>query len=135
RPVATAALLHEEHHVAYARLTDVFAGLFGLRLREGALVGAAGRPGRRLLPAAAAIADQVRAAPVSGSDEAGARVDGVNWWEWVLQTETAAYRTIQRRRNTAVVLSLLDGVQPAAGGVGERPAEAAAHCRRGPVSD
>ncbi len=113
RLAATAALLHEEHHVAYARLVEVFAGLFGLRVSEGALVEAVGRLGQALMPAAAVIAEQVRTAPVIGSDETSARVDGVNWWEWVFQTGTAAYHTIQRRRNTEVVLTFLDGVQPA----------------------
>lgn len=112
RLVATAALLHEEHHVAYARLVAVFAGLFGLRVSEGTLVEAVGRLGQRLQPQAAAIAEAVRSAPVIGSDETSARVDGVNWWEWVFQTPTAAYHTIQRRRNTEVVLTFLDGTIP-----------------------
>lgn len=113
RLVATAALFHEEHHVAYARLVDVFTALFGLCVSEGALVEAVGRRGQALLPAAAAIAEAVRTTPVIGSDETSARVDGVNWWEWVFQTETAADHTIQRRRNTEVVLSFRDGVPPA----------------------
>ena len=48
RLVATAALLHEEHHVASARLVAVFADLFGLAISAGALVEAVGRrgPGR-----------------------------------------------------------------------------------------
>jgi transposase len=114
RLVATAALLHEEHHVAYARLVELLADLTGLQISEGALVEAVGRLGQALLPAAEAIAADVRAAPVIGSDETSARVDGVNWWEWVFQTPTAAYHTIQRRRNTAVVLAFLNGVQPQA---------------------
>ena len=109
---ATAALLHEEHHVAYARLVDLFARLFGVRLSEGALVEAVGRGGQSLLPAAEAIAEEVRQAAVIGSDETSARVDGVTWWEWVFQTPTAAYHTIQRRRNTAVVLTFLNGTIP-----------------------
>lgn len=113
RLVATAALLHEEHHVAYARLVEVFGGLFGLHVSEGVLVEAVGRLGQALMPAAAVIAEDVRTAPVIGSDETSARVDGVNWWHWVFQTETAAYHTITRRRNTEVVLTFLDGVQPA----------------------
>jgi transposase len=112
RLVATAALLHEEHHVAYARLVEVFRGLFGLDISEGAVVEAVGRLGQALLPAAAAIAAEVRSAPVVGSDETSARVDGTNWWEWVFQTVTAAYHCIVRRRNTEVVLSFLDGVSP-----------------------
>lgn len=112
RLVATAALLHEEHHVAYARLVEVFAGLFGLRVSEGALVEGVGRLAQTLVAAADVIAEEVRAAPVIGSDETSARVDGVNWWHWVFQTPTAAYHTIQRRRNTEVVLAFLNGTIP-----------------------
>jgi transposase len=114
RLVATAALLHEEHHVAYARLVEVFGGLFGLSVSEGALVEAVGRLGQALVPAAETIGDEVRTAAVIGSDETSARVDGTNWWEWVFQTATAAYHCIVRRRNTAVVLAFLDGVVPQA---------------------
>jgi transposase len=112
RLVATAALLHEEHHVAYARLGEVFAAVFGVCLSEGALVEAVGRLEQALVPAAAAIAAEVRQSPVIGSDETSARVDGVNYWEWVFQTATAAYHTIQRRRNTEVVLTFLNGTTP-----------------------
>jgi hypothetical protein len=43
RLVATAAVLHEEHPVAYARLVELVGGLFGLTVSEGALVEAVGR--------------------------------------------------------------------------------------------
>jgi transposase len=112
RLVATAALLHEEHHVAYARVVEVIRDLFGLRLSEGAVVAAVGRLAQALLPQAEAIAEEVRQSPVIGSDETSARVDGRNWWEWVFQTATAAYHTIQRRRNTEVVLTFLNGTVP-----------------------
>ncbi len=112
RLVATATLLHEEHHRASARLVEVFGGVFGLRISEGALVEAVGRLEQALIPAAAVIAGEVRAAPVIGSDETSARVDGRNWWQWVFQTDTAAYHTIQRRRNTEVVLTFLNGTIP-----------------------
>lgn len=112
RLAATATLLHEEHHVAYARVVEVLGGVFGVRVSEGALVEAVGRLDQALLPQAQAIADEVRQAPVIGSDETRARVDGVNWWHWVFQTPTAAYHTIQRRRNTEVVLSFLNGTMP-----------------------
>jgi transposase len=112
RLVATAALLHDEHHVAYARLVEVFGGVFGLAVSEGALVEAVSRLGHALLPQADAIAEEVRTAAVIGSDETSARVDGVTWWEWVFQTPSAAYHTIQRRRNTEVVLTFLNGTIP-----------------------
>jgi len=65
-----------------------------------------------LEPEALAIAQQVRQGGVVGADETGARVDGTQPWEWVLQTDDAAYHTIQRRRNTDVVLTFLAGVRP-----------------------
>ena len=88
--VAIATLLHEEQHVADARVVAVRSGVFGVPVSEGALVEAVGRRNRALIPQAAAIADAVRQAAVIGSDETSARVDGVTYWHWVFQTPTAA---------------------------------------------
>jgi transposase len=112
RLVALAALLHEQHHVAYARLVTLFGEVFGLRISEGALVAAVARLGTKLAPAAEAIAAAVRASPVIGSDETSMRVDGQTWWAWVFQTATAAVFRIQPRRNAAVLLTFLAGKQP-----------------------
>lgn len=112
RLAAMATLLHEEHHVGYERLVEVFGGLFGLAVSEGALVEAVGRLHAALAPHAEAIAAEVRTAAVIGSDETSARVDGMTHWHWVFQTPTASYHTIQRRRNTEVVLSFLNGTVP-----------------------
>jgi hypothetical protein len=46
---------------------------------EAALVAAVGRLGRRLVPHADAIAAEVRAAAVVGSDETSMRMDGQTW--------------------------------------------------------
>jgi transposase len=112
RVVAVAALLHEQHHVAYDRLVTLFAEVFGLRLSEGALVAAVARLGVRLGPLADAIADEVRAAAVVGSDETSVRVDGQTWWAWVFQTARAAVFRLQPRRNGDVLLAFLAGAAP-----------------------
>ncbi|MHB8577141.1 MAG: IS66 family transposase, partial [Dehalococcoidia bacterium] len=112
RIVALAALLHEQQHVAYDRLVTLFADVFGLQISEGALVAAVARLGAKLTPAATAIAAEVRAAAVVGSDETSMRVDGQIWWAWVFQTATAAVFRIQRRRNADVLLSFLAGQRP-----------------------
>jgi transposase len=112
RLLGTAVYLHEEHHVAYARLATVLGELFGLMVSEGTLVAAVGRLGQALVPAAEAIGEDVRQAAFIGSDETSVRVDGQTHWEWVFQTESAAYHTIQARRNTDVVLTFLRGVVP-----------------------
>jgi transposase len=112
RLVATAAYLHEEHHVAYARLVRVLADLCGLQVSEGTVVAAVGRLGQALVPAADAIGEAVRQAAFIGSDETSVRVDGRTHWEWVFQSADAAYHLIAPRRNTAVVLTFLRGVIP-----------------------
>jgi transposase len=112
RLLATISLLHAQHHVGYARLATLLPELFGARVSEGAVVAAVQRVAAVLEPDALAIAQQVRDGGVVGSDETSARVAGENWWEWVFQTTNAAYHTLQRRRNTDVVLSFLAGVQP-----------------------
>jgi transposase len=110
--VALAALLHEQHHVAYDRLVTLFGEVFGLAISEGALVAAVARLGTKLATAAAAIADEVRAAAVVGSDETSVRVDGQLWWTWVFQTVAAAVFRISPRRNADVLLTFLAGAQP-----------------------
>jgi transposase len=112
RLVATVAYLHDAHHVAYARLVTLLGELFGLQVSEGTLVAAVARLGQALVPQAEAIGEAVRQAAFIGSDETSVRVDGQTHWEWVFQTETAAYHTIARRRNTDVVLTFLRGVIP-----------------------
>jgi len=94
-------------------LAALLGELYGLAVSEGALVAAVQQVARRLDPDARTIAAQVRQGGVVGSDETHARVDGATWWEWVFQTADAAYHTIQQRRNTDVVLTFLEGVQPA----------------------
>jgi transposase len=112
RIVALAALLHEQHHVAYDRLVTLFSEVFGLRISEGALVGAVGRLGSALLPQAEALAEEVRSAAVVRSDETSMRVDGQPWWAWVFGTATAAVFRLAPRRNGDVLLAFLAGAAP-----------------------
>ncbi|MGI8550143.1 MAG: IS66 family transposase [Dehalococcoidia bacterium] len=112
RLLALVGLLHEEQHIAYGRLVGLLQTLFGLQISEGALVAAVQRLGTVLAPAAKTIGEAVRDAPVVGSDETSARVGGATWWEWVFQTPAAAYHTIQRRRNRAVVEDFLEEAEP-----------------------
>jgi hypothetical protein len=104
RLVATAALLHEEHHVAYARLVELFGGLCGLTVSEGRWW-KRWSAGRALGLAAAAIATRC-AAPRVGQMRP-ARGSMGELVEWIFQT--------RRRRTTIpppqreVVLSFLDG--------------------------
>lgn len=113
RLAASATYLHEDQHLAYARLVECYQQLFGLTISEGSLVALVGRLGTALLPAAQAIAAEVRASPVIGSDETSARIDGHSAWHWVFQTETAAVHQIAARRNGAVVCEFIGAARPA----------------------
>ena len=108
--------LHERHHLSYERLVEVCRDLFGLALSEGAVGNALARLAERARPTYDAIGARVRASPVIGSDETGARVNGRNWWQWVYQTPGASYHEIVPSRAAAVIDAFLRGAEPAVWG-------------------
>ena len=103
---------HERHHVGYERLVEVCREVFGLRISAGGIDGALHRLAERARPIYEAIGAQVRAGPVIGSDETGARVAGRNAWHWVFQTTEASYHAIVRRRNADVIAAFLGETRP-----------------------
>jgi hypothetical protein len=86
--------------------------VFGLRISEGAIDLALRRLAGRARPAYEAIGAEVRAGPVIGSDEAGARVAGQTAWQWVFQTPEASYHVIVPRRNAEVIAAFLREARP-----------------------
>jgi transposase len=103
---------HERHHVSYARLVEICRDLFGLRISEGAIDLALRRLAERARPTYEAIGAEVRAGPVIGSDETGARVAGKTAWQWVFQTPEASYHVIVPRRNAEVIAAFLGATRP-----------------------
>ena len=103
---------HERHHVGYERLVEVCRDVFGLRISEGGIDLALRRLAERARPTYDAIGAQVRAGPVIGSDETGARVAGKTAWQWVFQTPTASYHVIVPRRNAEVIADFLGDTRP-----------------------
>ena len=104
--------LHERHHVSYERLVEVCRDLFGLQISEGGIDNALRRLAERARPAYEAIGAEVRAGPVIGSDETGARVAGTTAWQWVFQTPEASYHVIVPRRNAEVIAAFLGDTRP-----------------------
>ncbi len=104
--------LHERHHVGYERLVEVCRDLFGLRISEGGIDLALRRLAERARPTYEAIGAEVRAGPVIGSDETGARVAGKTAWQWVFQTPDASYHVIVPRRNAEVIAAFLGDARP-----------------------
>ncbi|MPZ16244.1 MAG: transposase, partial [Chloroflexi bacterium] len=97
------------------RLEALCGDLFGLHLSPGAIAHALARTAQRLEGQAERNAEQVRASPVTGSDETSARVQGANWWQWVFQTPEASFHIIAFTRSGAMVREFLGQVQPPVG--------------------
>jgi transposase len=104
--------LHERHHVGYERLVEVCRDVFGLSISAGGIDLALRRLAERARPTYEAIGAQVRAGPVIGSDETGARVAGKTAWHWVFQTPESSYHKIVPRRNADVIAAFLGDTRP-----------------------
>jgi transposase len=109
---ALLAYFHERHHLGYERLVEVCDQVLGLRLSQGAVANALARVAERARPQYAAIGAAVRASPVLGSDETGARVDGKTWWQWVFRTAQASYHVLAPTRGATVIDAFLAGTEP-----------------------
>jgi transposase len=103
---------HERHHVSYERLVELCRDVFGLTISEGGIDNALGRLAERARPTYEALGVAVRASPVIGSDETGARVAGKTAWQWVFQTPEASYHVIVPRRNAEVIAAFLGDTRP-----------------------
>jgi transposase len=109
---ALLAYFHERHHVGYERLVEVCRDVFDLQISEGGIDRALRRLAERARPTYEAIGAEVRAGPVIGSDETGARVAGKTAWQWVFQTPAASYHVIVPRRNAEAVAAFLGETRP-----------------------
>jgi transposase len=109
---ALLSYLHERHHVSYERLVELCRDVFGLTISEGGIDNALGRLAELARPTYEALGAAVRASPVIGSDETGARVAGKTAWHWVFQTPEASYHVIVPRRNADVIAAFLGDTRP-----------------------
>ncbi|MEA3401443.1 MAG: IS66 family transposase [Armatimonadota bacterium] len=70
------------------------------------------RLAENLQPRPERIRRSIRASPVIGCDETGARVDGTNRWQWVFETPQASYHLIADSRGSRVIDDVLGDVKP-----------------------
>ena len=110
--VSIAAYLHGCQMVSYNRLVEVFDGLPGLKISEGAIANMLARIAKPFAAEADKIATIVRASPVSASDQTSARVCGKTWWQWLIACGSAVYQTIVPTRGKAVPVEFLGAAKP-----------------------
>jgi len=110
--VSIAAYLHGCQMVSYNRLTEVFDGLLGLKISEGAIANMLSRAQEPFAKEADKIAAIVRASPVIASDETSARVCGKTHWQWLFACASAVYHTIVPTRGKVVPVEFLGSAKP-----------------------
>ncbi len=118
--------LHVTQAIGFERLSQLLDEVFGIRISEGAIANLIARAQTPLTASAATIAAEVRASPVVAFDESSARVEGLNWWHWVLLSSTAVYHLIVDSRGAAVLDDFLGEAKPEVW-VGDRYAAQAGH--------
>ena len=110
--VALILHLHVTQAIGFERLVRLLDEVFGIRVSEGAIANILARAGTPLTAAAETTAAEVRSSKVVASDETSARVEGKNWWQWVLLSSTAVHHLIAESRGAAVLTDFLGQTKP-----------------------
>jgi transposase len=110
--VALIVHLHVTQAIGFERLARLLDEVFGIRISQGAIANMLARAKTPLAAAAETAAAAVRASPVVASDETSARVNGKNWWQWVLLSSTAVHHLIAETRGAAVLTNFLGHTKP-----------------------
>lgn len=104
--------LRYSHAISYQRLSQLMSDLCGLSLSEGAIANLLQRVQGQLQSPVAGILERLRNSRLVCSDETGARVNGINQWEWVFQNEQVCLHVIRPSRGKAVIDEVMDGHRP-----------------------
>ena len=110
--VALILHLHVTQAIGFERLVRLLDEVFAIRISEGAIANMLARAGTPLAAAAETTAAEVRSSKVVASDETSARVEGKNWWQWVLLSSTAVHHLIADSRGAAVLTDFLGETKP-----------------------
>src|SRR5437899_3170820 len=104
--------LHVTQAIGFERLVRLLDEVFGIRISEVAIANMLARAGTPLTAAAETTAAEVRSSKVVASDETSARVEGKNWWQWVLLSSTAVHHLIADSRGAVVLTDFLGETKP-----------------------
>jgi transposase len=104
--------LHVTQAIGFERLVRLLDEVLSIRISEGAIANMLARAQTPLATAAETTAAEVRRSKVVASDETSARVEGKNWWQWVLLSSTAVHHLIAESRGAAVLTDFLGDTKP-----------------------
>ena len=104
---ATVVYYRQEQHISYERTERTLRDLHGVILSPGGIDRIMQRAGKKAIPEAEAIQEQVCQSAVIQSDETGSRVDGSNWWQWVFCSLTAVLHVIRFNRSADIIQDVM----------------------------
>ncbi|MDQ7037323.1 MAG: IS66 family transposase [Anaerolineae bacterium] len=104
--------LHYAHPLSYKRVRDILREMCSLTISNGGVQNLVSRTQTKVEQAAQVIHEQVKRSPVVGSDETGARVNGINHWQWVFQTPEWVYNVIKPSRSADNIHEVMEDAQP-----------------------
>ena len=104
---ALATLLHNDYHVPVAKVSRLFADLFGYRLNEATIQAANRRTVSALAPSQVAIDAHLAQAEVAHADETGLRCAGRLHWLHVLSTPALSTYFVHPKRGRLALESSL----------------------------
>jgi transposase len=104
---AACAILNKTFGLSHAKVSAVFAALFGIRLTRGASVQIVLRAAQRSQPAHQEVREEIKASAVLTPDETGWRVAGQPAWLHAWVGERATCYAIDRQRSADVLERLI----------------------------
>ena len=107
-----ATYLRYTHAISDARLSALFAQVYGVAISEGALANLFQRVKTRLDDRVAEILTRLRSSRLICSDETSARVHGRTQWEWVFQNAEVCVHVIRPSRGHGVIHEVLGDHRP-----------------------
>ena len=109
---ALVLLYHYTQSISYGRLCELFSGVYGLRISEGAVRNIIKRAEGAFLSQAEKIEKMIRGSPVVCCDETGSRVSGSKSWEWVFVASDCVLHVLRGKRSREVVEEVMGGHRP-----------------------
>lgn len=101
-------------YVPFRRLQDLFAQVFHLPLSEGSIGNMLEKASKKCEIVYQSIKTEISQSKAVGSDETGAKVNGVKWWMWVWQTVLNTLIVATDNRSYKSIQSVFkDGLQEA----------------------
>lgn len=103
---ALAVYFSSRQYMPFSRLSECFSDVFGINICQSSIVNALSRFASKALPVYQRIKENIKKAPVLGTDETGVKVNGKKGWFWVWQNELNTYISFSLSRGFDTINNL-----------------------------